>query len=55
MVDMRHGSRQGFSNHNLRTAVVDARGRVQTVLTGNSWTADLLAAEMSKAARVPAH
>ena len=42
-------------NHNLRTAVVDARGRVQTVLTGNSWTADLLAAEMSKAARVPAH
>jgi protein SCO1/2 len=41
-------------NHNLRTAVVDANGRVQTVLTGNSWTAETLAAEMVKAARAPA-
>jgi protein SCO1/2 len=40
-------------NHNLRTAVVDAGGRVQTVLTGNSWTAETLAAEMVNAARMP--
>lgn len=39
-------------NHNLRTAVVDARGRVQTVLPGNTWTAETLAAEMVKAATV---
>jgi len=40
-------------NHNLRTAVVDANGRVQTVLTGNTWTADTLTSEMIKAAQVP--
>jgi len=39
-------------NHNLRTAVVNARGRVQKVLIGNSWTAESLAAEISKAAMV---
>ena len=38
-------------NHNLRTAVVDARGRVQTVLSGNTWTAETLAAELTKAAQ----
>jgi len=37
-------------NHNLRTAVVDARGRVQKVLTGNDWTASALAAELETAA-----
>jgi protein SCO1/2 len=43
----------GGMNHNLRTAVVDAHGRVQTVLSGNTWTAGALAAEMVKAAKVP--
>jgi len=38
-------------NHNLRTAVVDARGRVQKVLIGNKWTAEMLAAETVTAAR----
>jgi protein SCO1/2 len=26
--------------HNLRTAVIDPRGRVATIYTGNEWTAD---------------
>ena len=36
-------------NHNLRTVVVDAAGRVQKVFTGNAWTADELIAEMRRA------
>ncbi len=36
-------------NHNLRTAVVDASGHVQTVLIGNKWTPEELAAELTKA------
>ena len=38
-------------NHNLRTGVVDARGRVQKVLTGNDWTPEALAADMVMAAK----
>jgi protein SCO1/2 len=37
-------------SHNLRTVVVDARGRVQKVFIGNEWKADDLVAEMIKAA-----
>lgn len=37
-------------NHNLRTVVVDARGKVQKVFTGNQWKADELVEEMVKAA-----
>lgn len=39
----------GF-NHNLRTVVVDARGRVQRIFTGNEWKVDDLVAEMVRAA-----
>jgi protein SCO1/2 len=39
-------------NHNLRTAVIDAAGRVQTNLTGNTWTGAQLAEELLKAAAV---
>ena len=39
----------GF-NHNLRTVVVDAQGKVQKVFTGNEWTVDDFVAEMIKAA-----
>jgi protein SCO1/2 len=35
--------------HNLRTAVVDANGRVSTVLSGNDWTADALVAALRSA------
>jgi protein SCO1/2 len=42
---------QGALNHNLRTVVVDASGRVQRVFTGNSWTSDELVEEMLKAGR----
>jgi protein SCO1/2 len=41
----------GGLSHNLRTAVVDANGRVQKVLIGNNWTPESLAAELAGAAR----
>ena len=41
---------EGALNHNLRTAVVDALGRVQKIFTGNKWTADELAEELITAA-----
>jgi protein SCO1 len=40
----------GGINHNLRTVVVDARGRVQKIFTENKWTVEELAAELVKAA-----
>jgi protein SCO1/2 len=42
----------GTISHNLRTVVIDAAGRVQKNLVGNSWTSDELAEEMVKAAGV---
>ncbi len=36
--------------HNLRTVVVDARGRIQKVFTDNRWTSNELLAEVVKAA-----
>jgi protein SCO1/2 len=40
----------GGINHNLRTIVVDARGRIQSIIQGNTWTSDELVAEILKAA-----
>jgi len=37
--------------HNLRTVVIDARGRLQKVFVGNEWTTDEFVAEMIKAAQ----
>ncbi len=42
----------GGYNHNLRTVVVDAKGRIQRIIQGNTWTGDELVAEMLKAAAV---
>jgi protein SCO1/2 len=39
-------------SHNLRTVVLDARGRVYTNIVGNTWTAEDLVAAMTEAARV---
>ncbi|MDW8307905.1 MAG: SCO family protein [Verrucomicrobiales bacterium] len=39
-------------NHNLRTVVVDARGRVQTIWPENKWTAGQLVEELLRAANV---
>jgi protein SCO1/2 len=39
-------------SHNLRTAVVDAQGRVQKILPENKWTSEDLAQEIVKAAQV---
>lgn len=36
-------------SHNLRTVVVDARGRLQKIYLGNTWTSAELAAEMARA------
>lgn len=44
----------GTINHNLRTVVVDASGRVQAIIPENKWTPEELAAELRKAAAVPA-
>lgn len=40
-------------SHNLRTIVLDTRGRVQRMFIGNDWTGKELAAELRKAASVP--
>jgi protein SCO1/2 len=42
---------EGAINHNLRTAVIDASGRVQQIFQGNTWTVDDLVSEMVKAAQ----
>lgn len=42
----------GGVTHNLRTVVVDARGRVQKIIPDNKWTSDELVAEIVKAAAV---
>ncbi|MGI8965714.1 MAG: SCO family protein, partial [Limisphaerales bacterium] len=45
--------REGESiNHNLRTVVIDAKGRVQKILPSDKWTSDELVEEMLKAAAV---
>jgi protein SCO1/2 len=37
--------------HNLRTVIIDARGRMQKVFVGNEWTTDEFVDEMLKAAK----
>jgi protein SCO1/2 len=39
-------------NHNLRTVVIDAAGKVQKIFIGNEWKAEALVAELEKAAKV---
>ncbi|GEP45764.1 hypothetical protein [Brevifollis gellanilyticus] len=41
--------KDGLIDHNLRTIVIDAQGRIQRVFDGNQWTTDQLIAEMKKA------
>ena len=38
-------------NHNLRTVIIDAAGKVQKVFIGNDWKADTLVEEIVKAAK----
>lgn len=42
-------TQDGLINHNLRTVVVDAAGRVQHLFKGSEWTAQDLVWEMQKA------
>jgi protein SCO1/2 len=41
----------GILNHNLRTIVIDATGRVQKIFTGNEWKPEDLVPEIIKAAK----
>ena len=41
----------GGISHNLRTVVVNAKGRVQQIYVGNTWTSGELVAEILKAAK----
>jgi len=41
----------GTISHNLRTAVIDTKGRLQKVFIGNEWSPDEFVAEMLKAAQ----
>ena len=43
--------REGTFDHNLRTVVVDAAGKIQKILIGNEWTGQDLAQELLQAAR----
>ena len=45
-----HDSSGGVT-HNLRTVILDTHGRLQKVITGNSWTSDQLVEEIVKAAK----
>ncbi len=45
-------SQRGSISHNLRTVVVDTRGRVQKVFNENEWKVDELVAEIVKAAQI---
>ena len=42
--------RAGTYDHTLRTAVIDAAGRVQKILIGNEWKVEDLVSEIVKAA-----
>jgi protein SCO1 len=41
----------GAINHNLRTIVINASGKIQKIFTGNSWKPEELVAEMAEAAK----
>ena len=44
---------QGTINHNLRTAVIDAKGKLQKIFVGNNWSSDDLVTELLKGASAP--
>ena len=43
-------ARSGLPNHNLRTVVVDANGKIQSIVSGNEWTVEELVRGVVKAA-----
>jgi protein SCO1/2 len=50
-LDIRRQSPTALPEHNLRTVVIDAEGRLRKVFVGNLWTSEELVDEMQKAAR----
>ncbi len=49
-LDFRFANERGSFQHNLRTIVLDAKGRVHQYFEGNSWTPEDLAASITEAA-----
>lgn len=49
-LDFRFANEQGSFQHNLRTVVLDGRGRVHRYFEGNEWTPEELVASMTEAA-----
>lgn len=47
-------TRNGTIDHNLRSVVIDANGKIQQIFIGNEWSGEEFAAEMKKAAEVTA-
>jgi cytochrome oxidase Cu insertion factor (SCO1/SenC/PrrC family) len=52
-LDFRFANERGSFQHNLRTVVLDANGRVFRYFEGNKWTPEDLAASISEAASKP--
>lgn len=50
---MIHRDADGGISHNLRTVVLDPRGRIMRQFDGNDWTPRQLAEALLEAARVP--
>ena len=44
---------ESIPDHNLRTAVIDAEGRLRKVIIGNTWKPEELVADMKEAATTP--
>jgi protein SCO1/2 len=49
-LDFRFANERGSFQHNLRTVVLDAKGRVHRYFEGNQWTPEELASSMAEAA-----
>jgi len=53
LTDLKVANEGGSFSHNLRTVVLDTRGRVHRLFDGNEWTPEQLAESVESAARVP--
>ena len=51
-VGLRYGEINGSYQHNLRTVVLDAEGRIRKIFTDETWTNEALIAEIKSADRV---
>ncbi len=52
-VDLKFGENKGSYQHNLRTVILDATGKIRHVFTDETWSSDDLIAKMKDAAAPP--